>query len=150
MYDKKNTEPNREIDPQKITTKDLIYLYLREIDVLQNSLSTLEKRISTDIKRIEIDMRQHCVTNDDYFKELRDNHQIVLDQIGELWKVTSKIKDIVHSIEMSNTTTDQHQNSRIENIEVKVAIYSIISTIASFIGMQGIIELAKFITDTFH
>lgn len=129
----------------KITLKDLIGLYLREIDVLQHSIDALEKRLSIDIMRIETDLRQSNVVNNDSFHELRENSNNILDEINILRTAMSTLKDLIHKLEMSSSTADINHCNRIENLEVKVAIYSIITTIASFLGVQGFIQLVEFI-----
>ena len=129
----------------KITLKDLIELYLREIDVLQHSIDALEKRLSIDIMRIETDLRQSNVVNNDNFHELRENSNNILDEINILRTAMSTLKDLIHKLEMSSSTADINHCNRIENLEVKVAIYSIITTIASFLGVQGFIQLVEFI-----
>lgn len=129
----------------KITLKDLIELYLRELDVLQHSIDALEKRLSIDIIRIETDLRQSNVVNNDNFHELRENSNNILNEINILRTAMSTLKDLIHKLEMSSSTADIDHCNRIENLEVKVALYSIITTIASFLGVQGFIQLIEFI-----
>lgn len=122
----------------KITTKDLIYLYLHEIDILQRHLDVLESRLSSDIARIETDYRDHNLSNEKNFRELRENCRSIIDEINLVHICINKIKDNVHLLELKRTTCDLTQNNRLENLEVKVAIYSIIVTILSFIGLDSL------------
>jgi len=143
IVDKNNINFNESSlnNTSKITTKDLIYLYLREIDILQESLTTLEKRIAADLLRIETDMRQHCVTNEDNFKELRDNYKCVSDEISSIKDLISKIKDTIHALELDKTTCDITQDNRLNGLEYKITVYSIIGGVASFLGINGVIQL---------
>ena len=141
-------EPNV-LDTSNITTKDLIYLYLRELDLLQKSIDVLECRLASDITRIEIDMRQHSVTNEDNFKELRDNCKTITSEINAIRELMSKLKDTIHTFELDQTTCDLTQTNRLNNLEIKVAFYSAITTVVSFFGMQGLIQLFDYIRTIF-
>jgi hypothetical protein len=135
--------------PQNITTKDLIYLYLREIDILQKHLDLLETRLSGDIARIETDYRDHNISNEKNFRELRENCKNIIDEINLVHICINKIKDNIHNLELQRTTCDLTQNNRLENLEVKVAIYSIIVTILSFIGLDSLPGIISFVEKLF-
>lgn len=130
-----------------LSMRDLIELYLREIDTLQHSIDTLENRVSCDLIRIETDLRQFNLTNDDNFRELRENCAANLEEISNLRDNISNIKDLIHNIELTSCTTDIKHGNRIENLELKVAFYSIVTTIVSVLGIEGFTKLLDFLRD---
>jgi len=110
-----------------ITIRDLIYLYLRELELVQKS-----------IERLETDLRQHCTMNNDDYNKLSDEIKDLKDIVNE---VSKNFTQLINDAKIKSVKSD----SRILTLEQKVTIYGAIGGILSFIGSELCLKLISFI-----
>lgn len=114
-------------ESDQITIRDLIYLYLRELDLVQKS-----------IERVETDMRQHCTMNNEDYNRLNDELSTLKDTVNT---ISTNLSDLINRLKIENIEMDNEQNQRIWSLEFKMSAYGFIAGIFGFITSDLFLKL---------
>lgn len=120
-----------------ITLKDLLYMYLREVESAHNKIQNLENRVNRDIDQITIDYRQYKVTTDENIKDLSNEIKDLKVIIND---VSTGMTKLIASIEKEGINKDHQHDLDIAELKRN----SIISG-----GTSGVVAttLLEFITE---
>jgi len=122
------TDLNRPIgaDALGITLKDVLNMYLREVETLQKTMIRLERRIERDIDRIDTDIRQYGVTTREDINLLRDEVAAMRDHMSSLELNVSELNNtlstMISDAESRRKDADHEHALQIRELQLKSGV----------------------------
>ncbi len=124
----------------EFTLKDLLNMYLREIENAQANIEKLENRINRDIDTINIDIRQYKSSNDD---DLRDINNEIKEIKLIIHNMSKDITSLINTIEKESISKDHQHDLDIADLKRQSMISGGGSGILVTTAFQLLLEYLK-------
>ena len=130
------------------SAKDVIIQYLRELELVQKMLDTLEKRLNTDVKRVENGLTNHTKDND---KDIDDARAELAKIRADLSSIELKVNNMLHDEETRRKDADHKHDLEIRTIQLQMAGVGAASGIASGLLSEPVLKfISTIIIELIH
>lgn len=101
-------------DNKDITVKDLLNMYLRELETTRDTIKTLENKIEREFDKMDADQRQYKTTTDDTIDSLTQDIRATQAALAEL---SLKIVNLIHEMELDTLGRDNQHDLEIDRLK---------------------------------
>jgi len=115
-----------EINTLGITLRDLLNMYLREIETLQGALARLEHRVEINISRLDSDIRQNGTITREDISMLRDDLNGIRDHVSTIESTIGALNNtlttMINDAETRRRESDHAHELQLKELQIKIGL----------------------------